>query len=90
MKINKTYKIDMDSLAAMALVNCRMILENAVAMPDDYIERHYGSDSNMCKVAEQYFDLACKIMQEMPPITICEVYQEGLHVHGTDYEEDES
>ncbi len=63
--MQKTYKIGKTSLAAMAFANCAMILENAMAMPDSYIEQHYGSDSGMCAVAEQYFDFGCKILNEM-------------------------
>lgn len=64
--MTKTYKIGKHSLAAMAFANCAMILENAMAMPDSYIEQHYGSDSNMCRVAEQYFDFGCRILTDMP------------------------
>ena len=85
--IDKEYNITRDSLASMALVNCRMILENAVSMPDSYIEEHYGSDSNMCKVAEQYFDLAVKIYEQMPQISVYAVTQHNLHFHDEEDEE---
>lgn len=64
--MRKTYRISRQSLAAMAFANCAMILENAMAMPDSYIEQHYGNDSGMCSVAEQYFDFGCKILTEKP------------------------
>lgn len=53
-------------LAALAFANCAMILENAIVMPDKYINEMYGSDAKMCKVAEQYFDLGVRILRETP------------------------
>lgn len=65
-RVKKTYRIDPDGMAARAFANCVMILENAISMPDSYIEQHYGSDAGMLEVAEQYFDFGCKILNEMP------------------------
>jgi len=79
--MKKTYRIGKHSLAAMAFANCAMILENAMAMPDSYIEQHYGSDSNMCKVAEQYFDFGCRILTEMPECDVNAITREDFPLY---------
>ena len=89
MTIDKEFNITRDSLVALALANCRMILENAISMPDSYIEEHYGSDCNMCNVAERYFDFALKIMHEMPVINIRSITAMDLHLYEGDRDDGE-
>ena len=84
----RTYKVTADAMAGMAFANCLMLLENAIAMSDSYIEEHYGSDSNMCEVAERYFDLGCKILNTMPPCGVAEITRRDLHVFEEEDHED--
>lgn len=72
-------------LAALAFANCAMILENAIVMPDKYINEMYGSDAKMCKVAEQYFDLGLRVLRELP----VDFPVEEIRIIGTDEEIEE-
>lgn len=64
------YSTDKDSIAAYAFANCTMILQNAISMPDAYIEKHYGSDEGMLAVAEKYYDFGIKVLNTMPPLIV--------------------
>lgn len=72
------YKTNKDVIAAYAFANCLMILRNAIAMPDAYIDEHYGSDEGMLKVAEKYYDFGLKVLTTMPPITVSHITMESL------------
>lgn len=77
--MNKTseYPTDKNVIAAYAFANCLMILRNAIAMPDAYIDKHYGSDEGMLKVAEKYYDFGVKVLMTMPPITVSHITMES-------------
>ena len=77
--MNKTskYQTDKNVIAAYAFANCLMILRNAIAMPDAYIDEHYGSDEGMLKVAEKYYDFGVKVLTTMPPITVSHITMES-------------
>ena len=86
--MNKTseYPTDKNVIATYAFANCVMILRNAISMPDSYIEKYYGSDEGMLKVAEKYYDFGLKILSTMPPITVSHITMESQVHEG---EEDE-
>ena len=67
------YPTDKDTIAAYAFANCIMILRNAISMPDDYIDKHYGSDAGMLAVAEKYYDFGLKVLSTMPPFKISNI-----------------
>ena len=76
-------------LAALAFANCAMILENAIVMPDKYINETYGSDAKMCKVAEQYFDLGLRVLRELPgdfPVEEITIERMGGEIEEDDHE----
>lgn len=61
--------VDKYEMVTRAFANCTMILENAITAPEEYIDENYGTDENMCKVAEMYFNLGMKILKEVPDKT---------------------
>lgn len=60
------YIVDKNVISGYAFANCLMLLQNAMSMPDDYIEKHYGSDEGILATAERYFDFGIKVMKTMP------------------------
>lgn len=55
-------------LISYSLANANMLLKNAIASTDTYIEEKYGSEKELFDLINNYINLAIKIDKEVPDL----------------------